>query len=125
MAGSKVIKKGMLSGASIIEAVVAMVIIVVVFGIAMMIFANVTQRSLSMRKIRAGAALQNALQQAAQSGQFPNELFHVDDISITPEIKPVEDEPGLTELHLTAYDENQHVLAEAREIMINNHEARP
>jgi type II secretory pathway pseudopilin PulG len=125
MAGNKITQKGMLSGASIIEAVVAMVIIVVVFGIAMVIFANVTQRSLSTRKIRAAAALQNALQTAEQSGQFPDEPFRMDDISVTPELKPVENEPGLSELYLTAYDENQHILAEAREIMTNNHEARP
>jgi type II secretory pathway pseudopilin PulG len=125
MAGSKITKKGMLQATTITEVVIALVIIVVVFGMAMMIFANVTQQAISTKKIRAAAILRAVLLKADQSHQLPQEAFNQDGFKIIPVIKPVEVEPGLSELHLTAYDENQQEIAKIAEIMINNNNDKP
>ncbi|MDN3580780.1 hypothetical protein [Mucilaginibacter flavus] len=125
MAGSKMKHPGMLKGATIMEVVVAMVIIVVVFGMAMMIFANVTNQGLSDKKIRAQATLQGILLQAEQSRQLPEEAFNQDGFRIIPTTTEVENEPGLTELHLTAFDDNQQEIATVAEIMINKNETKP
>lgn len=107
------------------EVVVAMVIIVVVFGMAMMIFANITGQGIPDKKIRAQAILQDILLQAEQSRQFPEEPFNQDGFRIIPATREVENEPGLTELHLTAFDENQQEIGTAAEIIINNNETKP
>jgi len=125
MAGSKITKKGMLQATTITEVVIALVIIVVVFGMAMMIFANVTQQAISTKKIRATAILRAVLLKADQSHQLPQEAFNQGGFKIIPVIKPVEDEPGLSELHLTVYDENQQEISKMAEIMINNNNDKP
>jgi type II secretory pathway pseudopilin PulG len=124
MARDKITKKGMLEAATITEVVIALVIIVVVFGMAMMIFANVTQQAISTKKIRATAVLRNILLKANQSLQLPQEPFNQDGFRIIPIIKPVENEPGLSELYLTAYDENQQEITKIAEIMISK-DAKP
>jgi hypothetical protein len=124
MAGDKITKKSMLEAATITEVVIALVIIVVVFGMAMMIFANVTQQAISTKKIRATAVLRNILLKANQSLQLPREPFNQDGFKIIPIIKPVENEPGLSELYLTAYDENQQEITKIAEIMISK-DAKP
>jgi|EndMetStandDraft_4_1072995.scaffolds.fasta_scaffold01904_12 type II secretory pathway pseudopilin PulG len=124
MAGDKIAKKGMLEAATITEVVIALVIIVVVFGMAMMIFANVTQQAISTKKIRATAVLRNILLKANLSLQLPQEPFNQDGFRIIPVIKPVENEPGLNELYLTAYDENQQEITKIAEIMISK-DAKP
>lgn len=124
MAGDKITKKGMLEAATITEVVIALVIIVVVFGMAMMIFANVTQQAISTKKIRATAVLRNILLKTNQSLQLPQEPFNQDGFRIIPIIKPVENEPGLSELYLTAYDENQQEITKIAEIMISK-DAKP
>jgi Tfp pilus assembly protein PilE len=115
----------MLNGATIMEVVVAMVIIVVVFGMAMMIFANVTNQGMPDKRIRAQAILQGILLQAEQSYQLPEEAFNQDGFRIIPTTTGVENEPGLTELHLTAFDDNQQEVATVAEIMINKDEKKP
>jgi lipopolysaccharide export LptBFGC system permease protein LptF len=125
MAGSKMRNSRLLSGATIMEVVVAMVIIVVVFGMAMMIFANITGQGIPDKKIHAQAILQDILLQAEQSRQFPEEPFNQDGFRIIPATREVENEPGLTELRLTAFDENQQEIGTAAEIMINKNETKP
>lgn len=112
----------MLPAATLIEVVIAMVIIVVIFGMAMMIFANISGQALSAKKIRAAATLQGILVNIEQSQKLPEAPFNQDGIRIVPEIKPVDNEPDLSELHLTAFDENQQEITNVQEIMINRHE---
>ncbi|QEC79321.1 hypothetical protein [Mucilaginibacter ginsenosidivorax] len=125
MAGGKINKNGMLKAATIVEVVVALVIIVVVFGMAMMIFANVTQQAISTKKIRATAVLRNVLLKAEQSRQLPQEAFSQDGFRVIPVVKPFESGTGLSEFYLTAYDENQQEIAKVSEIMINNDNVKP
>jgi type II secretory pathway pseudopilin PulG len=122
MAGDKLKRKGMLPAATILEVVVAMVIILIVFGTAMMIFANVSRTSLSLKKVNAAAVLQNALATAEHTGQLPETPFMNGRLKIILVLKDVENEPGLKELILAAYDENKDKIAEAREIIIVGHE---
>jgi hypothetical protein len=122
MAGNKVSGRHKLPASTILEVIIAMVIMVVVFGIAMMIYTNILRFSLSAKKIRAEAALQDILLQAEQSGIIPSEPIRAGSFSITADSKPVDEEPDLISLHLTAYDDNQENVAEVQEIMINKHE---
>jgi competence protein ComGC len=91
MAGSKITKKGMLQAATIMEVVIALVIIVVVFGMAMMIFANVTQQAISTKK-DTGCSMcsEMSMLKADQSQQLPQEAFNQDGFRIIPVVKPFE-----------------------------------
>ena len=99
-----------------------MVIIVVVFGIAMMIYANVSRMSLSVKKLKAQAIL-NAIALKAEHGTAettPDVM--VDDFRIEQETKPYNGNVALMEIHLTAYDGNKEKIAELQQVIMNNHE---
>src|SRR5258708_16254399 len=101
MAGSKL--NGTVKASTILEVIISMIIIVVVFGIAMMIFTNVSRLSLSAKKIRAQAILQQAMLKAEQSTGNTNQSFTVDDFRVDQEIMSYNGKRDLTAVDLTAY----------------------
>lgn len=122
MVRGKLILKSKLSGSSIIEALISMVVIMVVFGIAMMIYANIIQSSLSVKKIKAQAILNQTLQIDESSANNISTTFTVDGLSIEQTVKNYNNENNLTEIDLSAYDANGKELTTLRKVIINQNE---
>jgi uncharacterized protein YxeA len=99
-----------------------MVVIMIVFGIAMMIYANIIQSSLSVKKIRAQAILNQMLQADESSANNTSTTFTVGDLSIEQTIKSYNNENNLTEIDLTAYDPNGKELITLHKVIINKNE---
>jgi Tfp pilus assembly protein PilE len=116
MAGSKL--SGRVQASTILEVVISMIVIVIVFGIAMMIYTNVLRLSLSAKKMRAQALLQETMLKAEQTSGNTNQSFTVDDFRIEQEAGPYNNETSLTAIHLTAYDQNQQKIAELQKVII-------
>ena len=119
MAGSKL--KAGVQASTILEVVISMVIIVIVFGIAMMIFTNVLRLSLSVKKLKAQALL-NELVLKAEHGADAVQSVTINDFNIEQEVKPYDNNTSLMEIHLTAFDGNKQKVAELRQVIINSHE---
>lgn len=113
-----------LPASTIPEVVVSMVIIIVVFGIAMMIYTNVMRMSLSVKKVRAEAILQEQMLKTRMSGKAAEQVVKLEDFRIEQDIKQVDGEPGLSEVTLTAFDENNLQTARVMEIIITPTDAR-
>jgi len=122
MAGNKVTYNTKIKASTILEVLIAMVIIMVIFGIAMMIYANVTQSSLSVKKIKAEAVLREYLQSAEKSNGNTTQSFTLDDLHIEQTIKSYNAEKKLVEIDLVAYDINQQKVAELHKVIINSNE---
>jgi Tfp pilus assembly protein PilE len=118
MAGSKLKKK--VRASSILEVIVSMVIIVVVFGIAMMIYSNVLRLSLSAKKLKVQALLMEVMLQAEHSAKNTTQSFALDNFRIEQEAKPYRDNSSLTEIHLTAFDQNQQKMGELQKVISND-----
>jgi len=99
-----------------------MVVIMVVFGIAMMIYANVIQSSLSVKKLRAQEILNQTLQADESSANPTATNFTVEDLSIQQTVKPYLAENNLTEIDLSAYDANGKELIALHKVIINKSE---
>ena len=119
MAGNKIKLQTKVAGSTILEVVVAMVIIIIVFSTAMVIYANVIKLSLSTKKLRAQAILQELLLQAAQTKNNREQSSQVGEFRIEQQIKPLENESELCEIRLTAFDNNQEQVAQAQQVIIN------
>ena len=119
MAGRELNIRSKVPASTILEVVVSMVIIVIVFGIAMMIYNNVLRLSLSSKNIKAEAILQQALLQAEQGRQLAGQSLTVDDFRVEQEIQPYGNDGNLTEIDLTAYDANQQKAAELKKVILN------
>jgi len=118
MAGAELIYKDKVKASTIVEVIVSMVIIVVVFGIAMMIYTNVTRMSLSAQKIKAQAILQEELISAEQTKAFSNKSIDTADLRIEQEVAPFNNDTLLSVIHLTAYDLNQNKITELQKLII-------
>ena len=120
MAGSKLNTGYKLRGSTILEVIVSMIIIIVVFGIAMMIFTNVSRLSLSAKKLKVQAALQEALLQAEQTADHSEKTLTIDDLSIRQEVIPFENAPGLSIITVTAFDINQEQIGQLKKVIVNH-----
>jgi len=121
MAGTKIIRTKV-RASSILEVIIAMVVIMVVFGIAMMIYINVTRVSMSAQKIRAEAILNETMLQLENTNGANTESFTADNFRIEQEVKAYNDDKDLLEIDLTAYDANQKKLTELHKVVINRNE---
>jgi type II secretory pathway pseudopilin PulG len=122
MAGSKLTDKHSVKGSTILEVIISMIIIIVVFGIAMMIFTNVNRLSLSVKKLKAQAILQQALLQAEQANDHTDQTITVDDLIVKQEITPFENESGLSIITLTAFDPNHEQIARLKKVIASHEE---
>ncbi|MES2113016.1 MAG: hypothetical protein V4577_29975 [Bacteroidota bacterium] len=114
MAGSKLTVKA----STILEVVVSMVIIVVVFGIAMMIYSNVVRSSPSAKKLKAELILQETMIKLQQQPDSTAQSTIVDDFKIEQKIEPYNGNPALLKIGLTAFDQNQQKVAELQKVII-------
>ena len=99
------------------EVVVSMIIIVVVFGIAMMIYTNVLRLSLSAKKLRAQMILNQTMFNAENNPSNTTKTLTIGDFRIEQEVKPYTNDNDLIDIHLTAYDQNQQKVAELEKII--------
>lgn len=119
MANGKMNIRSKVQASTIMEVVVSMVIIILVFGIAMIMYTNVMRMSLSAQKVHAQALLQHTLTEAEKAKSQVSRSITVDDLRIEQEIKPFSQDTILTEIHLTAYDANQQKIAELQKVILN------
>lgn len=108
-----------IQASTILEVIISMVIILLVFGIAMMIYTNVLRSSLSVEKIKAQALLQQALIKGEQNKENTDVLFTDDELTIEQKIKPNSDYPTLTEIDMTAFDAGRDTLATLKKLIVN------
>jgi Tfp pilus assembly protein PilE len=120
MAGSKL--KSKVQASTILEVVISMVIIVVVFGIAMMIYTNVLRMSLSVKKLKAQAILNEIALKTEHNPADATPDVITDDFRIEQETKPYNGNTALLEIHLTAYDNNKQKIAELQQVITSSNE---
>lgn len=112
--------KGKVSGSSILEVVVAMVVIVMVLGIALMIFGNVTRSSLSAKQLRAQAVLNREMALIADSGEQATTDTIAAGWKLLKDVQPYSGGGRLQQAHLSLLDENQDTIAQLRQVIISN-----
>jgi len=117
MAGIKLSVTGKAKASSIVEVVISMVVIVIVFGIAMGIFANVQRLSLSAQKVHAQAILKEELIKTEQEPHISKQTNNVDGFEVSSEVTPYQDHADLYLIALAAFDNNGKKMAELREVV--------
>lgn len=106
------------AASTILEVVIALVVIVMVLGISLMIYSNVMRLSLSGKKLKAQFVLQQVMLRESAVG---NDLAHsANEFSIEQEVLPYGTTGRLRLVHLTAYDENHEKVAELKKVIIDH-----
>jgi len=104
------------------EVVIAMVLIIIVFGIAMSIFANVFRTSLSAKQLKAQATLQDIFLTSGPGQAFENRTFQSGDFTINQIVSPYGTTTDLISVQLEAFDQNNQSMAVSRKIILAEHE---
>lgn len=104
------------------EVVIAMVLIIIVFGIAMSIFANVFRTSLSAKQLKAQATLQDIFLTSGPGQIFETRTFQSGDFTISQMVSPYGSSTDLVCVQLEAFDKNNESTAVSRKIILVEHE---
>jgi Tfp pilus assembly protein PilV len=120
MAGRKLIVQEKVAASTLLEVVISMVIIVLVFGTAMMIYSNVTRLSLSVKKTQAQAILLEMMRNMESSKEITSQSVVAGDFTIEQSVKSYNDNNDLLSVDLTAYDDNHQEVAELQKVIIRN-----
>lgn len=115
MAALRLDKK--IKASSLLEVIISMILILLVFGIAMMIITNVTRLSLSGKKLRAEALVKKNMLLVQQSQQPDDQTIQEDDMRIEIKVKAAPEYPDLNQIDITAYDANQEKVAELHQLL--------
>lgn len=111
----------MLNASSLVEAVIAMVVIVIVFGIALVVITNVTRSSLSVTKATAQKVLDKAIADAERADELvPGQAsLNIDGLTVEQQILPYWKNPALTEIRLAARNEKGDTILTMRKVLID------
>lgn len=122
MAGRKLIITGRVRASTVLEVVVSMVIIILVFGIAMMIYGNVTRMSLSGQKIRAQAVLTQVMRELPGAEPIEANNSVIAGFMVERSVKAYAENNKLLEVELKAYDDNHQLLATLNQLILVDHD---
>lgn len=108
-----------LKGSTLIETLVAMVIIIICFGIGLLIYVNVLASDNRYQKFHAFNLLKNLSLSIQQENNFLDGDFEVDNIILKKRVVKYPMATGLVQLSLSAYGKNGKLLAQQREILFD------
>lgn len=111
--------KPILKATTLIEALVAMVVVMLSFGIAVTIFANVTESSPLNEKIRVEVLLQELLAKTKIEKNFLDGEMQSNGIKVQKKVAPYAAARGLSILCLTAFDRNNKIIVERKELIFS------
>lgn len=106
-----------ISASTLIEAIVAMLIIVIVYGIGIMIFMNVKKSANNGLKLEAILQVENILSQTKKEAKYVDENFDFDNLKIEKKILKYDNASSLNILEIKALSNDNKVLTEHREII--------
>ena len=106
-----------LKAATLMESLVAMVVVLVCCGIASMIYVNVITSGNEREKLKAHLLLNEAAIKAKNENLFLDEEIRGETITIRKSIAPYKELPDISLLTLTAVDADGHVIETRKELI--------
>lgn len=112
------LRKKKLKASTLAEVLVAMIIVMLSFGIALTIFVNVTGSSAIEQRTRADLIIRSLAASIIDSGNYIDAEVVVSGIKVKREILPWDRTLGLSVLKLTAFDRHGKKISEQTQIII-------
>ncbi len=106
-----------LKATTLIESMVAMILIVVSFGIGMMIYFNVLNGTRLQQKMQAELLLNTVLENTKKTSSFVEEAIELNGLIVTKETSPYRSYDNVRLLHLKAYDQKSNFIIDLKEVV--------
>ena len=110
-------KNGRLPAASLIETVLAMVLIGIVFGITTMIIVNVSRAGFTNEKMEAAAIAGELAEEAIADQRFFDETIPIGDYEAVRSVEDYDYAPNLKLLKIQVYGQDEKLLAVRRQLI--------
>ena len=95
-----------------------MVIIMLVFGISVMIYVNITSGSFSLSTIKADLLLQQLAMQTEEKKSYFDETIEYEVLTVEKQVQKYEDMEDVLLLTLVALDKKQDTLAHKKQLLL-------
>jgi len=107
-----------LPASSLFETIVALTVIMIVFGIALTVFVNIMRTGTSLASFKAAQKLEFIAKETKQNKSYYNETFEEEALVINKRIEKYKDKEGLLVLILEASDKTGNALSIRKEILV-------
>lgn len=107
-----------LNASSLLETIVALMVVMLVFGIAMTIYVNVMRNSSSLAEVKASLRLDVLAKETKEKKAFFDENFEEEQVDFEKRVTKYQNKEGLLLLELEARDKTNRILAERKEIIV-------
>jgi prepilin-type N-terminal cleavage/methylation domain-containing protein len=107
-------------GSTLIEVLVAMIIIVICLGIATIIILNISKSGNTQLKLFAEQYAQKVLEQSKLNHEYLDDSYEREGIIIEKQVKTYKDLDGLFELTVTVFSSNMKQLVQKKELVISD-----
>lgn len=107
-----------LKAASLLETILALVITMLVFGIASMVYVNVLKSGITLSALTARQKLEVLAEETKRSKTFVSETVKEEGYTIEKSIEPYQGNTSLLKMELQVIDEQGKVLAEYKELLL-------
>ncbi len=107
-----------LKASSLIEVMVALIIVMVCFGIAMIIYLNVSQSDRQLQRLKGKLILNEIAIKTKNENSYIDDKIEFESINVNKTINPYNGIPGISLLLLEAYDLNGNKIVERKELVI-------
>lgn len=105
---------------TLVETMVAMVLLCIVMGISMVIFLQSTSSSLNYEKVRASILVQNTIEETRSSFSFSDSEVEVENITLVKSVTPYEGQESLVQVEIVAINSENKVLASTYAIFVKD-----
>jgi competence protein ComGF len=106
-----------IKSSTLIEALVAMVIIILVYAIGLTIFINVNKSNNNRLKIEAFLVLEDIVTNTKKEAKYIDEIYDLENLKIEKKITKYENNNSLNILQIKVLSKDNKLLAEHREIV--------
>ncbi|HEY8402745.1 MAG TPA: hypothetical protein VIK89_15860 [Cytophagaceae bacterium] len=106
------------NASTLLEVVVAMVLIMVVFGIGLMSYMNIMKSSYNFQKLRASQETERIATATKKEKTFVDQAYETETVSYYKSIKKYEGQSNLILLEVEAVDRSNQQLALRRELIL-------
>jgi len=110
------IKKGKLKASTLLEVIIAMVIILVIFSLAVGVYNNVLSASPSIKKQQAQAITEGMITRSINEENWNDEQTNQEGITLEKKVVPYASYPDLVVITITATTEGK-VLNQSRQVV--------
>lgn len=108
-----------IKAATMIESLIAMVVVMLCFGIATTVYVNVISSGNQLLKMKSEFLLRKVALESKRDHLFLDEKITVDEITVQKRVTPYNGSKKLVRLNLQAFGNNEKLLSEYNELVPN------